>query len=276
LLHYGWRWSFWISALIGLAAGVVWFLIARDRPEEHPAVKPEEAVYIRAGLPTAVAEKKPLAWSRIFSSRDVLAITFSYFCYGYVAYIFFSWFFIYLSQVRGLNLKTSSYYSMLPFIAMAICSTLGGLASDSLTRTVGKRIGRCGVACAGMLLCTVFLALGSYAADVRLASVVLAGGAGALYLSQSSFWSVTSEMAGASAGSVSGVMNMGNQIGGAVTASLTPVIAKHFGWETSFFVAACLCAIGGLLWLAVDVDRGLAQLSTAPVLTFKTSGARND
>jgi len=233
-------------------------------------------VYIRAGLPTAVAEKKPLAWSRIFSSRDVLAITFSYFCYGYVAYIFFSWFFIYLSQVRGLNLKTSSYYSMLPFIAMAICSTLGGLASDSLTRTVGKRIGRCGVACAGMLLCTVFLALGSYAADVRLASVVLAGGAGALYLSQSSFWSVTSEMAGASAGSVSGVMNMGNQIGGAVTASLTPVIAKHFGWETSFFVAACLCAIGGLLWLAVDVDRGLAQLSTAPVLTFKTSGARND
>jgi ACS family glucarate transporter-like MFS transporter len=83
-------------------------------------------------------------------------------------------------------------------------------------------------------------------------------------------------MAGASAGSVSGVMNMGNQIGGAVTASLTPVIAKHFGWETSFFVAAGLCAIGALLWLAVDVDRGLAQLSTAPVLALKTSGVRND
>jgi ACS family glucarate transporter-like MFS transporter len=276
LLHYGWRWSFWISALIGLGAGVVWFLIARDRPEEHPAVKHKEAAYIQAGLPTTVAEKRPLAWGKIFSSRDVLAVTFSYFCYGYVAYIFFSWFFIYLSQVRGLNLKSSSYYSMLPFLAMAICSTLGGLASDTLTRKVSKRIGRCGVACAGMLLCTVFLAMGSYAADVRLASVVLAGGAGALYLSQSSFWSVTSEMAGASAGSVSGVMNMGNQIGGAVTASLTPVIAKHFGWETSFFVAACLCAIGGLLWLAVDVDRGIAQLSTAPVLTFKTSGVRND
>ena len=132
------------------------------------------------------------------------------------------------------------------------------------------------MACAGMLLCTVFLALGSYAADVRLASVVLAGGAGALYLSQSSFWSVTSEMAGTSAGSVSGVMNMGNQIGGAVTASLTPVIAKHFGWETSFFVAAGLCAIGALLWLGVDVDRGLAQLSGNSNLTFRTSGAQYD
>jgi ACS family glucarate transporter-like MFS transporter len=276
LIHYGWRWSFWVSAAIGLAAGVVWFLLARDKPEEHSWVSAEEAAHIRAGLPSRVTEKKPLAWSRIFASRDVLAVTFSYFCYGYVAYIFFSWFFIYLNQVRGLNLKSSSYYSMLPFLAMAVCSTLGGLASDTLTRTVSKRIGRCGVACAGMLLCTIFLALGSYAADVRLASVVLAGGAGALYLSQSSFWSVTSEMAGASAGSVSGVMNMGNQIGGAVTASLTPVIAEHFGWETSFFFAAALCAIGGLLWLAVDVDRGLAHLSDNPSLTLGTSGVHDD
>jgi ACS family glucarate transporter-like MFS transporter len=236
-------------------------------------VSQEEAAYIRAGLPTAVAEKKPLAWGKIFSSKDVIAVTFSYFCYGYVAYIFFSWFFIYLSQVRGLNLKTSSYYSMLPFIAMAVCSTLGGWISDVLSRNVSKRVGRCGVACAGMLLCTIFLALGSYAADVRLASIVLAGGAGALYLSQSSFWSVTSEMAGSSAGSVSGVMNMGNQIGGAVTASLTPIIAKHFGWETSFFVAAGLCALGALLWLAVHVERGMAQLSENSVPPLENSGA---
>lgn len=276
LLHYGWRWSFWISAVIGLIAGLVWFLLARDKPEEHPWVSSEESAYIGSGLPAALAEKRPLKWSKIFGSRDVLAVTFSYFCYGYVAYIFFSWFFIYLSQVRGLNLKASSYYSMLPFIAMALCSTLGGWVSDTLTRTMSKRVGRCGVACAGMLLCTIFLALGSYATDVRLASIVLAGGAGALYLSQSSFWSVTSEMAGASAGSVSGVMNMGNQIGGAVTASLTPVIAKYFGWETSFFVAAGLCALGALLWLSVDVDRGLAQLSGAGSLSLTTSGANND
>jgi ACS family glucarate transporter-like MFS transporter len=115
-----------------------------------------------------------------------------------------------------------------------------------------------------MLLSAVFLAMGSHATDARLASVILAGGAGALYLSQSSFWSVSSEMAGASAGSVSGVMNMGNQIGGAITAQLTPVIAKHFGWGMPFSVAAGLCAVGALLWFTVDVERGLAQLSGAP------------
>lgn len=275
LLRYGWRWSFWTSAVIGLGAGVVWFLIARDKPEEHPKVSADELAHIRAGLPSAVAENKPLPWRRIFASRDVLAVTCSYFCYGYVAYIFFSWFFIYLSQVRGLNLKSSSYYSMLPFIAMAVCSIVGGFVSDALSKSISRRVGRCFVACGGMLLCTIFLALGSYAADVRLASVVLAGGAGALYLSQSSFWSVTSEMAGASAGSVSGVMNMGNQIGGAVTASFTPIIAKHYGWESSFFVAAGLCAVGALLWLFVDVERGLTRLSMAPRLITKTSGVRN-
>src|SRR5262249_23054633 len=36
---------------------------------------------------------------------------------------------------------------------------------------------------------------------------------------------------------VSGFMNMRAQVGGAVTAQLTPWIAKHFGWTTSFLVA---------------------------------------
>ncbi len=38
LVNYGWRWSFWISALIGLAAGAVWYFVARDRPVDHPWV----------------------------------------------------------------------------------------------------------------------------------------------------------------------------------------------------------------------------------------------
>jgi ACS family glucarate transporter-like MFS transporter len=38
LMHYGWRWSFWVSAIIGLGAGLVWYLLARDTPGEHPWV----------------------------------------------------------------------------------------------------------------------------------------------------------------------------------------------------------------------------------------------
>ena len=261
LLHQGWRWSFWISAFIGLGAGIIWFLTARDKPEQHPWTSADEIAHIRAGLPSSTTKSDtPLPWLTIFASRNVAAITLSYFAFGYVAYIFFSWFFIYLSAVRGLDLKSSSHYAMLPFLAMATCSSLGGWISDIVTRHSGKRAGRCGLAAAAMALCAIFITLGMYAHDVRIASIVLAGGAGALYLSQSSFWSVTSDIAGTSAGSVSGVMNMGGQIGGAVTASLTPLLAKHFGWGTSFFVASALCAVGAALWLTVNAEQ---QLGTA-------------
>jgi ACS family glucarate transporter-like MFS transporter len=94
--------------------------------------------------------------------------------------------------------------------------------------------------------------------SARLASIVLAGGAGALYLSQSSFWAVTADIASGSSGSVSGFMNMGNQFGGALTLILTPFLASRFGWTTPFFVAAGLSLLGALAWLLVEPERTLA------------------
>jgi ACS family glucarate transporter-like MFS transporter len=72
------------------------------------------------------------------------------------------------------------------------------------------------------------------------------------------YWSVTADIAGESAGSVSGIMNMGGQLGGAITATLTPMIAARFGWGASFGLAAFLCATGALAWLLVDPNRTLA------------------
>ena len=262
--NYGWRVSFVVSAIIGVAAGIVWYVLARDKPSEHPAVTTEELTFIESGLPRSSGPKNALLpWSSIFSSRDLGAMTLSYFAYGYTAYIFFTWFFIYLSSVRGLDLKASRYYAMLPFIAMAVCSSLGGWISDRIAKTRGDRIGRCGVAIVGMGLAAVFVTLATQVESARLASIVLAGGAGALYISQSAFWAVTAEIAGPSSGTVSGVMNMGGQIGGAVTASLSPWIASQFGWTASFVTAAALCAVGAVLWLFVDPTRRLFTVDSS-------------
>jgi len=258
MLHYAWRTSFWICALIGLVAGLVWFIVARDRPEEHRGVSPSELAFISEGISAgkSIPKDQPLiAWGSILKSRDVWAITFSYFSFGYVAWIFFSWFYLYLAQVRNLNLKASAFYAMLPFLAMAACCPLGGMISDRLCRRWGARVGRCYLAAAVILIAGVFLVLGAEVQGARLASVVLAGGAGALYLAQSSFWSVTAGLAGPSSGSVSGFMNMGAQIGGMVTASATPAIASRFGWTASFLVAAALCSLGALAWTMVDPER---------------------
>jgi ACS family glucarate transporter-like MFS transporter len=266
MIHYGWRSSFWVCAIIGLVAGAVWFFAARDTPSEHPGVSAEELAVIQTGLNTADGARSSrefaealVPWKRVVRSREVWAVTISYFCYGYVAWIFFSWFYRYLAKVRGLDLKASAFYSMLPFLAMLVFCLLGGAVNDRLTKWRGPRMGRCGLAAFGMGAAGIFIAFGSQVESVRLASVVLAGGAGALYLSQSSFWSLTADIAGASAGSVSGFMNMGGQLGGALTGSLTPWIAERYGWTASFLVAAGLCLLGAVSWLAVDPLRTLTQ-----------------
>ncbi|HEX3820668.1 MAG TPA: MFS transporter [Candidatus Sulfotelmatobacter sp.] len=274
MIRYGWRSSFWLCAIIGLAAGTVWFFTSRDDPSEHPGVSVGELATIQEGL-IITDDKRGLSsepaktlvpWSRVVRSREVWAVTISYFCYGYVAWIFFSWFYRYLAKVRGLDLKTSAFYSMLPFLAMLVCCLVGGTVNDRLTKWRGARVGRCFLAAVSMAVAGLFIAFGSQVDSVRLASVVLAGGAGALYFSQSSFWSVTADIAGGSAGSVSGFMNMGGQIGGALTGSLTPWIAARYGWTASFLVAAGLCILGGLSWLAVDPLRTLTQPQTTETL----------
>ncbi len=269
ILHSGWRASFWFSAALALLVGAGWYLFSRDTPEQHPWMGPAELELIRSGrdsTPEAAAERASggsgrhsVPWARIFASRDVLALTASYFAFGYVAWIFFAWFFIYLAQVRGLNLKASALYSTLPFLGMTVGCLLGGAASDWLVRHRGLRAGRCLLPAAAMALTAVFMVLGSSATKAETASIVLACGAGILYISQSCFWAVSADFAGEYTGVVSGIMNMGAQTGGACTASLTPLIAAHFGWTVSFFAAALLALLGALSWLAVDPGRALIR-----------------
>jgi MFS transporter, ACS family, glucarate transporter len=263
ILHHGWRSAFWFSAVIGVIAGAVWWWFARDTPEEDPKVSPSELNVIRQGIadketPGGAPASTTISWSKILTRRDLPALIISYFGFGYTAWIFFSWFFLYMAQVRGFNLKASALYSMLPFLSMTVGCLAGGMLSDRLTKAYGLRVGRCGLASVAFLFTAVFLVLGSRVQSPQLAGVILAGGAGALYVSQSSFWSVSADIAGRSSGVFSSMVNMGAQVGGAVTASLTPWVAQRFGWTTSFAIAAGLAVVGAALWMTVHPERPLS------------------
>jgi ACS family glucarate transporter-like MFS transporter len=274
--HYGWRASFWFSAAAGLVVGLGWYAMARDTPEEHPLVSVGELAYIQATRTTkgVTPAETVESWGVAICNRNVAALTLSYFSFGYVAWIFFSWFFIYMAQVRGLNLKASALVSMIPFIAMTICCLGGGLASDWISKRIGLRWGRAGIASVSFALTAVFLVIGAQVREPYTASLILAGGAGALYLSQSSFWAVSADIAGARSGVVSGVMNMGCQIGGAVTASLTPYIASRMGWIAAFVFAAVLATVGGVMWLLVDPGRRRAKAPSAIIAELGAATTR--
>jgi ACS family glucarate transporter-like MFS transporter len=267
ITHHGWRAAFWFSAVIGLVIGAVWWFAARDTPEEHSRVSAAELREIHEGMSSPPATSTPgspiksepprISWHAIFHRRDLPALMIGYFSFGYIAWIFFSWFFLYMAQVRGFDLKSSARYAMLPFLSMTVFCLVGGALSDRLTQRYGLRTGRCGLASVALLFTAVFLVLGSQVHSPQLAGVILAGGAGALYLSQSSFWSVSVDIAGRSSGVFSSMVNMGGQIGGAVTASLTPWVAQRFGWTTSFAIAATLAIVGAVCWMTVHPEHPL-------------------
>ena len=277
ILRHGWRAAFWFSAAIDVVVSLVWYLAARDHPAEHPFVGEAEKTLIGGdqnqsgpamvrGEPTRDA-KRAIPSTKILKSKQVFALTSSYFAFVYVAWIFFAWFYIYMAQVRGLNLKTSAVFSMLPFIAMTIGCLGGGAVSDWIAARFGLRAGRCLLPALSLGLTAILLVTGSRANSAATAAVTLACSAGVLYISQSGFWAVSADIAGEDVGVVSAIMNMGGQLGGACSASLTPLIAAHIGWEMSFVAAAFMAVLGAAAWLIIDPMKACNEAGTDSKMT---------
>ena len=258
IAFYGWHEVFYLSAVIGLVVAGIWWYVARDTPAEHPSVTAQEKAHIAAGQPVKI--EGPIGkvpWLRVFTSVDVMCTALAYVAFCYVAFIFHTWFFIYLRDGRGLDLKSSALLGTLPFIAMTLCCLLGGVISDWLVKHKGQYVGRSLFGALTLFLSGVFLIVGSQAQDTTVAVLVLAGGAGVLYLGQATYWAVAADYGGPFTGVVSGLINMGGQIAGATTASLTPWFAVHYGWETAFYVAAGICFVCMFAWFFVNPNRRL-------------------
>jgi ACS family glucarate transporter-like MFS transporter len=262
LASHPWRVSFVLNAAAGALAGLIWLLAARDSPEQHASVSVAERELIlreRRGASAAGAADRRVPWARIARNRSILAMLASYFAYGYVAWIFFAWMYTYMAEARGVNLKASAWYTALPFVAMTIGCLSGGVICDWICARFGLRAGRSGLPAIAFALTAALMLLGSQAHQPRTAALLLACGAGALYLAQSSYWAVSADVAGENTSVVAGIVNMVGQVGGAVTASLTPLLAARFGWQVAFATAAGLAFLGALAWLAVDPRRTIAD-----------------
>jgi len=262
MVNYGWQAAFYVSALAGIVIALLWSWYARDRPEEHHGVNDVELEYIRGeqiGQLSGFPPKEPVPWSAFLRTPSIWWLVLSYTGLGYVAYVYLSWFYLYLVNERGFDVLRGAFYAMGPFLAMAVFCPLGGVVTDQLTASLGLNRGRSFVGLAGMLLSGTSILAGTQSGEPRLAILLLSLGAGFLYFTVGAFWASTIDFSPRHAGTLSGIMNTGANIGGTISPTLTPWLAEQFGWNASLGFAALVAALGGMLWLWIKPGDGLQK-----------------
>jgi ACS family glucarate transporter-like MFS transporter len=248
--HGGWQSTFYICGTIGVGVALLWYGYARNTPREHRSVSPAELEVI-GNAPEKRAALADIAL--IVKDTRMWFLSSSYFIFGYIIYIYYSWFFLYLVNVKHIEIAKGSILAAVPFLTMAITAPVGGYLSDRLCNRMGFR-GRKILGVTGMAMVALTIALGSLARDLLTTVFLLSAGAGFLFLTVGSYWAGATDLHPDKAGSATGFMNTLANVGGIISPTLTPLIAEKLGWDSALVFAAALAVLGAILWLGVAPD----------------------
>jgi len=249
MVRLGWRPAFYVTSLFAFVIAAVWYGISRDDPRDHKWVSQNELELIKPGRDAS--STKPVAWSEILRDRNLLFLSLSYTCEGYILFIFVFWLYIYLVEVRGFSMLNGGLVASLPWLTALACAPLGGYACDRLSEKRGRFAGARIVIILGYSLSGLLLFA---AAELKSAALVIAAlcvSIGALYFAEPAFWATAIHLSKERAGAVSGIMNTAGIVGGIISTSLTPVIVKRFGWLPALGSGAAVGIACAALWVVI-------------------------
>jgi ACS family glucarate transporter-like MFS transporter len=252
MLRVGWRESFYITSSVAFVIAAVWYFVVTDHPWQHKWANTLELKLIGGEPGTRVGmQKHPASVRKLLTDKNVLLLSLTYTCEGYVLFIFVFWLFIYLVEVRGFSVLKGGMASSLPWLTAMVCTPIGGFTCDRITARKGRVAGAratimLGYGLSGILL---FAAAGSSNRVATVAALCLS--VGFLYFSEPAFWATATFLGGESSGAVSGIMNTAGILGGIVSTSLVPVMVDHFGWMVALGSGAAVALLCTLSWLLI-------------------------
>jgi len=254
-MRYGWRMSFYVFGVAGLAWAALWYTWFRDSPEEKRGrVAPLSTD--AAGGATAASHVFP--WRAAFRSNTVLSLIALAFCYVYVYNFFQTWFHTFLVRGRGFS-EANLLLSALPYVVAAGANLAGGAASDALVRRLGAKRGRRVIGATALTAAAAFTVAAMLTHHQLLTVVFLALTYGAITFQQSGVFGVCLDIGGSRAGAVVGLMNMIAQVGGLAGAVLYGYIVNRTGsYDAPFIPMTVLLLVGAGLWVNVDASRELS------------------
>jgi len=251
---FGWRAAFYVFGLLGVLWAVGWFAYYRDTPEDHHRVNPAERDLIAGGVKRKALAKVP--WRLILSHGNLWVLAVMYFFYNYNLNVYQDWFPTYLQQARHMSLARMGIYASFPLLAGVVGDLAGGWFSDTVLRRTGNvHLARRWVAIAGFLVSAAATVPAVLSADPKVSVAWYCIAFFGLEWTVGISWAVPLDIGGDFAGSVSAVMNMLGNIGGAVAATVVTYTAAHYGWNVPFLLTAGLCLLAAVLWLKIDATR---------------------
>lgn len=257
----GWRASFVVLGVIGVAWAGFWYLWFRDDPETHPRITQEEKSLILSTRQQSVAgvgQVAHLSAGTLLGSSNVWLLMGQYFCSNFTFFFCLSWLFPYLKSRYELGMVETGLYAAMPPLAGALGNWVAGLLVDWLYRRGRWIPSRRIPAVLGFLLSAAGLVVSVFM-DTPLGAIgclSLAVFGADMTLAPS--WSVCIDIGRRSAGTVSGTMNMAGNLGSFVTALAFPYLLDWTGTHDTFFVVgAVLNGLAAVAWLFTCPNRSL-------------------
>lgn len=241
MINWGWRIALIISAIPALIVVLLWQKIHAPKTSTT-TVQKDFAV-------------DKLSDHRKLRSKNFILLSISYTLEGYVAYIFVTWFYIYLVKERHFELLSGAWMSSLAWILTIISIPLGGIVADRLAakpsiRKWSHRI----VPMIGLASSAALISLGAHTESAIIAAVSLSFATALILCVEAPFWTVMMKIVGKNSGTGGGIMNFGTNAAGAISPVLTPFLASYIGWENALHVAALIAVVAATLWLWINVD----------------------
>jgi len=252
--HYGWRASFYVFALVGVAWAVVWFSWFRNTPIEKRGVTRSELNEIGAALER---QQHGLPWGVVVRRGNFWAILLMALTFGYGNYFFIAWLHTYLVRARNFS-ERDLLLSTLPFIFGACANVGSGITSDFLLKRSGLKAARRLVGIIGLTSGGLFALLAAFTPSRVGTLLLLCLSFAGIAFNQSMTFPICIDVARKFPGSMGGAMNTAAHVGAFLSGVMFGYIANVSGsYDRPLILMALVLGFGALMWLKIDPTQEL-------------------
>lgn len=258
-MRYGWRASFYVFAVVGIAWAAVWFLWFRNTPREKRGVTSSELIET-----AAVAEDRHedrLPWRGAVRTRNFWAILLMALTFGYGGYFFIAWLHTYLIRARNFS-ERDLLLSALPFLFGACANVGSGITSDYLLKHFGLKAARRWVGMIGLSSGALFALLAVFSESKVGTLLLLCFSFAGICFNQSMTFPICLDVARKFPGSMAGAMNTAAQVGSFLSGVVFGYIVKISGsYDAPLILMALVLGLGAYTWRKIDPTEELNSAS---------------